>query len=143
MHEPNPFHASLSRRAFLQAGALAAAAGALPTALGAEPTAIHSQKTTFFHTLDILDSEQSIFSRISMTTMPLSDLLRVHPGATLVDAERAIPEKLMERVSKGHNRLILAKDGQAVAAVVNLSDMELLEYTDHGIELMQEAPALR
>ena len=39
MHEPNPFHASLSRRAFLQAGALAAAAGALPTALGAEPTA--------------------------------------------------------------------------------------------------------
>ncbi len=77
-----------------------------------------------------------------MATMSLSDLLHLHPGATLVDAERPIPEKLLERVSKGHSRIILAKDGRALAAVVNLSDMELLETTDHGIHIVHDVNAL-
>ncbi len=73
-----------------------------------------------------------------MSPISLRDFLRVHPGMTLVDADRAIPEALLERVSKGINRLVLAKDGVAIAAVVTLADLDLLEITDHGFEVVAE-----
>lgn len=69
-----------------------------------------------------------------MTPIPLKQFLQDHRGMILLDADRPIPPSMLDLVLRKGQRLVLAAEGKALAAVVCLDDLSLLEMTDHGVE---------
>lgn len=73
-----------------------------------------------------------------MSGTPLATFLRDHRAMHLASTDKPLPPALLERLHLGQ-RLALVRDGHVVGAVVTVEDLQLLELTDHGLSVVEEA----
>jgi len=74
-----------------------------------------------------------------MSEAQVREFIMNYPGMPLVDASNPLPTRMLERISREGGRMGVVLDGKVCAAIVPLSDLELLEITDHGINVMHPA----
>ena len=70
-----------------------------------------------------------------MTAIPITEFQKLHPDMPEVDASQILSAALLERAALCNRRLVLTLNGKALAAIVSLADLDLLEATSHGIAL--------